>query len=96
MYFSIKTDPSPKADKASLMARFICSSSTSSDSTTRIPFPPPPAEALMSIGNPISFAIIMAFFGSVIASSIPGTIGISYALTASLAASLLPIVSIAF
>ena len=50
MYFSIKTAPSPKEDIASETARFICSSNSASDSTIRIPFPPPPAEALIKMG----------------------------------------------
>ena len=59
-YFSIKTSPFPKLEMASETALSICSSNSSSFSTTLIPFPPPPADAFIKIGNPISFAIFLA------------------------------------
>ena len=77
MYFSINTAPSPKAETASLIARSICSSNSASFSTIRIPFPPPPALALISIGYPISAATFFASGISEIASSVPGTKGMS-------------------
>ena len=49
-YFSIKTDPSPKAEVASLTARSICSSNWFGSCTNRMPLPPPPALALIRIG----------------------------------------------
>ena len=66
-YFSIKTEPSPKAEVASLIARFICDSKSSSFSTTRIPFPPPPADAFIRIGKPTAFAVFLASSTSIIA-----------------------------
>ena len=64
-------------------------------STTRIPLPPPPAAALISMGYPILCAIDLASSTSVIFSSVPGTIGTSKAFTVALALSLSPIISIA-
>ena len=61
----------------------------------RMPFPPPPAEALIKIGKPIDSAVFFASAMSVIASSVPGTKGVLYFDTASLAASLLPMTSMA-
>ena len=78
------------------MAKFICSTNSSAFSTTRIPFPPPPAAAFTKIGNPISFALINDFSTSTMASSTPSTIGIPYFLTVSFAANLFPINSIDF
>ena len=77
MYFSIKTAPSPKAEVASLMARSICFLTSFLCSTMRIPFPPPPAAAFIKTGNPIFSAIARASFGSFMALSTPGTIGMS-------------------
>ncbi|MND86424.1 hypothetical protein D3C80_783900 [compost metagenome] len=90
----MNTDPSPNADLASLIARCICSSNSSAFSTTRIPFPPPPADAFIRIGKPISCAIRMASFSSAIAPSLPGTKGILYFFAAAFAESLSPIISI--
>ena len=56
MYFSRNILSSPKLDFASLFAASIASSRSFLFSTTLIPFPPPPAEALTSIGNPILVA----------------------------------------
>ena len=60
-----------------------------------MPFPPPPAEALIKIGKPISLALVFANFISVMALSVPSIIGMLYSFTAAFAASLLPITSIA-
>ena len=68
MYFSIKTLSSPKLFKASPCAAFKFGSSSLRFSTILIPFPPPPAEALSKTGKPIFSAILIAFFGSLIAS----------------------------
>jgi hypothetical protein len=47
---------------------------SSASSATRIPFPPPPAAALMSTGKPISTAFASASSTSAMA-SVPGTMG---------------------
>ena len=64
-------------------------------STIRIPFPPPPALALISIGNPVAKATSFPSFMFLIAPSEPGTIGILYFLAAAFADSLSPIIFIA-
>jgi len=61
-----------------------------------MPFPPPPALALINTGYPIFAATFFASFTSVIGSEVPGTSGTSNFATAALAASLLPINSMAF
>jgi len=54
MYFSSSSVPSPNADSASPRARSIASPSSRAVWTTRMPLPPPPADALTSNGKPIS------------------------------------------
>ena len=49
-YFSMSTWSSPKDANASRFAPAIPSASSAGLSTIRIPFPPPPAEALMRTG----------------------------------------------
>ena len=51
------------------------SESASGSSTTRMPFPPPPADALSRTGKPISSAAARAAAASVTRSVSPGTIG---------------------
>ncbi len=50
--FSTYILPSPKAVSASLCADSIAPANSLGRLTTRIPFPPPPALALSSKGNP--------------------------------------------
>ena len=47
---STKTRPSPKADTASLTADAMLSPSAASSQTSRMPLPPPPADALTMTG----------------------------------------------
>ncbi len=92
--FSMKTDPSPNAEVASLTARSICSWRLASSFTIRIPFPPPPALAFIKIGYPISLATCFALSRFIIGSAVPGTSGTLNFATAAFAASLLPMVAI--
>ena len=91
----MNTEPSPKAEVASLTAKFICSSKSSMRSTIRIPFPPPPALALINKGKPVAKAISFPSFKLEIAPAEPGTIGILYFFTAAFADNLSPIMFIA-
>ncbi len=94
-YFSTNTASSPKALRASLWASSIISSNSSARSTSFMPLPPPPSLALISTGKPMSMAVCLAACTSVMAVSKPGTRGTLYCLAAALAASLLPIRSMA-
>mmetsp|Transcript_1177 Transcript_1177/g.2467 ORF Transcript_1177/g.2467 Transcript_1177/m.2467 type:complete len:214 (+) Transcript_1177:384-1025(+) len=77
-YLSMKTEPSPKAVRASEEARRKFSSSSSAERTTRMPRPPPPKAALMMTGKPISLQNSLASATSVTASAVPGTTGTLY------------------
>ena len=59
-YFSMYTPPSPKAFFASSDAVKNAFSNSSGPFTSRIPFPPPPARALIKTGYPILFASLAA------------------------------------
>ncbi|MBS1221604.1 MAG: hypothetical protein H6R23_1224 [Proteobacteria bacterium] len=50
MYFSMNTRSSPKEERASLVERSKPSRHSSSFQATRMPLPPPPAEALIITG----------------------------------------------
>ncbi|CAO3431473.1 hypothetical protein [Azospirillum endophyticum] len=50
MYFSTKTRSSAKLERASLVAERKPSRASSSFQATRMPLPPPPAEALIITG----------------------------------------------
>ena len=81
IYFSINTLPSPKLDFASLDADRYASFISYVFFTILMPFPPPPADALIINGNPISFAILNAWLLSLITSLNPGivfTLAVSY------------------
>ena len=91
----MKTAPLPKDFSASLTARSICCLNSFLWWTILIPFPPPPAEAFIKIGNPMFSAVFMAKSKSVISSSNPGTNGILNLETVFLAESLSPITWIA-
>ena len=93
-YFSINTLSSPNELKASLWAMCICGSNSSIPLTILIPFPPPPALALINTGKPICTATSLAASMSVMASFSPGTKGTPNFSTACLLAILLPIKSI--
>jgi hypothetical protein len=58
--FLNKTAPSPKAFMASLIALFIWVQ-TPLHSRLRIPFPPPPAEALIKIGSLFLLQLLLLF-----------------------------------
>ena len=55
-YFSTYTSPLPNAESASDRASWNARAKSSASFATRIPFPPPPAAALMITGKPISRA----------------------------------------
>ncbi len=63
-----------KAAAASFRAMENWRTNSSSSFATRIPFPPPPAAALISTGKPIPRAASSASSGSAMA-SVPGTMG---------------------
>ncbi len=69
--------PLPKAASASAWACCSAAFSARSFSATRMPRPPPPADALISTGKPISCAIRTASASSSISPSLPGTTGTS-------------------
>ena len=56
MNFSIYNSSFEKNFKASSLASLYKSVNDSLSSTRRIPFPPPPADALIKTGNPIASA----------------------------------------
>jgi len=67
-----------------------CRAKSSASRATRIPFPPPPAAALISTGKPISRAAASASSGSE-STSVPGTTGTPTSIIARRAAALSPI-----
>ena len=75
MYRSKNTAEFPNALSASPCASSSSASKSASFLTTRIPRPPPPNAALIIRGNPMLFAVLSAFFLSVIASLVPGNVG---------------------
>ncbi len=89
-YFSRYTLSSPKAALASLRAIVNWRAKSSSSCATRIPFPPPPAAALISTGKPISRAASSASSGSE-RMSVPGTMGTPTSFMVRRAAALSPI-----
>ena len=74
MNFSMKTRSSPKLDLASERARLKPSSTSFLAQAMRMPLPPPPAEALIITGKPISSAIFRACRASAISPRKPGTV----------------------
>ena len=74
MNFSIKTRSSPKLEAASLTAARNPSLTSFSLKATRMPFPPPPAEAFIMTGNPISAATLTASLLSASTPTYPGTV----------------------
>ncbi len=82
---------SPKEARASRRAAAISSESSAASRTSRMPFPPPPAEGFSSTGMPISCAA-SASWPSVSSLPVePGTTGTPAAETVSLARILSPI-----
>ena len=75
MYFSTYTAPLLNAASASFWARPKSCGNCSASWAMRIPFPPPPAVALMMTGNPIVSANASASSGSSIVPGEPGTVG---------------------
>ena len=75
MNFSRYTSGTPKACCASLRAVSHAGTSSSRLRTTRMPRPPPPAEALMISGKPMRPASDAAASGSPTMPLLPGTIG---------------------
>ena len=74
-YFSTYTSSLPNADSASERASWKARAKSSGSLATRIPFPPPPAAALMITGKPISRAKPRATSTSSTGPGVPGTIG---------------------
>ena len=93
-YFSTYTDPLPNADRASERASWNARAKSSASRATRIPFPPPPAAALMITGKPIFSAKASASSTSSTGPGEPGTTGTLLAIIAARAAALSPIVRI--
>jgi hypothetical protein len=93
-YFSTYTSPLPNADSASLRASWNERAKSSASLATRIPFPPPPAAALMMTGKPIWRANSSASSTSSTGPGVPGTIGTPTAVIALRAAALSPITRI--
>ncbi len=75
MYFSTYTAPLLNAARASFCARPKSWENCSASCTMRMPFPPPPAVALMITGKPIDSAKACASSGSSIVPGEPGTVG---------------------
>ena len=92
-YFSRKSVSSPNEAAASRPAASMASSSSDGSATTRIPLPPPPAEALTSTGNPSDMAALPTAVRP--ASSTEGSVGTPAASMRRFDSSLEPIVSIA-
>ena len=60
MNFSMNTRSSPNEDLASERARAKPSATSAGPWAMRMPLPPPPADALIMTGKPISAAILSA------------------------------------
>ncbi len=90
---------SPNAAWASRRAAAIASPRPSAERTSRMPFPPPPADGLSSTASPEPSPAASAARASSAsvspAASLPGTTGTPAALTMRLAAILSPIAAIA-
>ena len=72
MNLSINIRSSPKELKASALLKRNPSLTSSSLNATRIPLPPPPADALIMTGYPTSFANTAAWSSSRTSPSKPG------------------------
>ena len=96
MYFSIKTSSLPKDFRASFFAKGNISFSSFTELAILIPFPPPPAEAFIIIGNPIFFDSRIAESIFLIEKFVPGIKGTLKSKTAFFADNLSPITLIEF
>ena len=94
-YRSTSSVPSPKAATAVRRADSSAAGISARDETTRMPFPPPPADGLMRTGNHRSFRLLMSSSSGIPAAPAPGTTGTPAADTTALAAILSPIARIA-
>ena len=93
--FSRNTESSPKAFRASEPARSSSSGSSSALRTTRMPRPPPPADALIITGKPTLSVKARAASSVRTGSAVPGTIGTPADAAILRAATLSPSASIA-
>ena len=85
------TDPLPKAASASFWASENSCANCSAFHAMRMPFPPPPAVALMMTGKPIPSATCSASSGSSMVPSDPGTVGTPASFASRRAVALSPI-----
>src|SRR6185436_18480996 len=88
------TSPLPNAESASERASWKERPKSSGSVATRIPFPPPPAAALMMTGKPMSRANFSASSGSSTPPGVPGMIGTPTSCIVFRAAALSPMVRI--
>ncbi len=95
MNFSMNTRSSPNEDFASDFARAKPSATSSLECAMRMPLPPPPAEALIITGKPISSAIFTACLSSSMTPRCPGTVETLAAAAAFLDSILSPIAAMA-
>ena len=91
--FSKYTSSSLKQAFASDFAAVNASSNSSGVKAFRIPRPPPPAEAFINTGNPISCAAFLASSNVATLPLEPGTTGTPASIIKARAADLLPILS---
>ena len=96
MNFSTNTRSSPNEDFASERARAKPSATSALEWAIRMPLPPPPAEAFIMTGKPISCAILTACFSSSITPRKPGTVETLAFAAAFFDSILSPIAAIAF
>jgi hypothetical protein len=86
---------SPNAASASRRAPASASGSSSAERTSRMPFPPPPADGLISTGNPTPASAAVSSSSEIPGAPAPGTTGTLAAATAALARILSPMIAIA-
>jgi len=84
----------PNADRASLRAIWKLRVNSSASRATRIPLPPPPADALMITGKPIFTAKGQCVPDIFHRPRVPGTTGTPFAIIVARAVALSPIVRI--
>ena len=90
IYFSIYMVSSENPFTDSNWAALKCSVKSSSLLEIRIPFPPPPEEALIMTGKPISFAMASPSSAVYTGSLLPGTTGTPACIMVFLASDLFP------
>ena len=74
MYFSMNILPSPKAEIAASLESLYLSVASWSFQAIIIPIPPPPAEAFIMTGYPISFEILSTYSTVSTSPTYPGTV----------------------